>query len=93
MNTIKQFLDFITPEHDKLKHFYLGCVITVLSFILYLITEYIFTLLLPSMIVGVAIEIYQGVTKTGKLEALDVLYTILPSWFVYWVILTLGLFL
>lgn len=86
MNKIKQFLNFITPKHDKLKHFWLGFVITSLSFIIYTQIQNINIILLPSLIIGFSIEVYQTATKTGKLEFLDLFYTVLPSLFLILVI-------
>lgn len=89
MNRIKQLLNFITPQHDKLKHFWLGFVITFLSFIVYTQIKNINVILLPSLVIGFSIEVYQTATKTGKLEFLDLFYTVLPSIFlslVIWVL-------
>jgi len=58
---------------DKLLHFVIGAVVQSLSMLL--ITPYL--ALLVTVLVGIGIEVYQKVTKTGKLEVMDAVSVIL----------------
>lgn len=86
MNKIKQFLNFITPQHDKLKHFWLDFIIGVFSFLVYTKLRSLYIIILPSLIIGLTIEVYQYKTKTGKFELMDIFFTVLHSLFLAFVV-------
>jgi hypothetical protein len=90
MNNIIQKLiklqSFIIPKKDKLEHFYIGFIYTLIGYLIYKLTGFELSIVIPSFVFGAIKEIndYFG---NGKTEFLDFLFTILPCNFtIYWVL-------
>lgn len=76
---ILNIINKLTPNPDKLAHFYWGFVYGIISFFIgyYLLDSLIFILFLP-LVLGVLKEYIDSKGK-GDSEFMDIVFTVLPS--------------
>lgn len=82
MKKILEIINRLTPEQDKLKHFFWGFVYAVVSCVIgcYLLDSKLFTMFLP-VVFGAAKEIYDDITY-GGFDVEDLFYTLIPSFII-----------
>lgn len=74
MKHLIKIIKYLTPNNDKLAHFYWGVIFGCSGYLIYGVS---LMLLLP-FVFGLIKE-YDDSKGNGKVETLDVLFTILPS--------------
>lgn len=87
MKKIIEIINRLTPEQDKLKHFFWGFVYAVVSYVIgvYLLDSKLFTMFLP-VVLGASKEIYDDITY-GGFDVKDLFYTLIPSFIITLIIL------
>ncbi len=80
MNFILALQQKLTPQPDKLGHFYWGFWYALASLLLYhFVIHWIYIIILPSITLAAIKEIVDKVTGKGNAEFLDFIFTIIPA--------------
>lgn len=87
MKKLIEIINRLTPEQDKLKHFFWGFVYAVVSYVIgcFFLDSKLFTMFLP-VVFGTAKEVYDDITY-GGFDVEDLLYTLIPSFIITLIIL------
>lgn len=73
----------LTPDNDKLGHFFWGFIYCLIGFLIdYFTGKHAFILIIPFLIAGLS-ELVDGLSGKGNVEFWDIIYTILPSIIIY----------